>query len=176
MSRRNFRPSRTATAVAAADTRPKAVRRDGLKEISLDSWRNWESITSELKEYFYQHYGALGNIFPDPLKLTATQNYRADTVVPDNSFPAASLEEAADPAGVQRARCIAAWAVAGKLNSQYLSDRASGYRTLRSLTSDPLNTLLALDPLFATISEDDPLALYKLQADLTVRRITRKVG
>ena len=124
MSRRNFRPSRTATAVAAADTRPKAVRRDGLKEISLESWRDWESITSELKEYFYQHYGALGNIFPDPLKLTATQNYRADIVVPDNSFPAASLEEAADPAGVQRARCIAAWAVAGKLNSQYLSDRA----------------------------------------------------
>ena len=45
----------------------KVFCRDGLREIGLDAWRKWEFITSEIKEYFYEHYGGLGNIFPNSL-------------------------------------------------------------------------------------------------------------
>ena len=56
-----------------------------LREIGLDVWKDWESVASEIKEYFYEQYGALGNIFPDPMKLLAIQDYTADIVVSDDA-------------------------------------------------------------------------------------------
>ena len=40
----------------------------------------------EINDYFHEHFRGLGNIFPDPLKLTAVQDYHVDIVVSDDAF------------------------------------------------------------------------------------------
>ena len=137
-------------------------RPGGLREISLESWKDWDNVTAELKDYFHSQFGELGNIFPDPLKIVAELKYRDAIEVSDITFPPESLTVLNDPVGTMRARYNSAWSEAEKKNTRYQDDRRLGYWVIRNITSTTVNNRLALEPSFVTIQDDNPLNLFKL--------------
>ena len=54
---------------AKTETSKQKFRANRLPEISPESWQYWELITAQVEEHLDTHFGVLGEILPDPLRI-----------------------------------------------------------------------------------------------------------